>query len=57
MFTSLLQDARLAIRGLMKQPTYSLTVVGLMTLGIAGNTAVFCVFNGLFLQFPYVILG
>jgi len=50
MFSSIAQDARLAIRGLLKQPTYTFTVVGLLTLGIAGNTAVFCVFNGLFLR-------
>jgi predicted permease len=50
MFSSVVQDARLAIRGLLKQPTYTLTVIGLLTVGIAGNTAVFCVFNGLFLR-------
>jgi predicted permease len=50
MFSSLVQDARHAIRSLGKQPTYSLTVIGLLTLGIAGTTAVFCVFNGLFLR-------
>ena len=50
MFSSIVQDARLAIRCLIKQPTYSLTVIGLLTLGIAGNTAVFSVFNGLFLR-------
>ncbi|UCG88286.1 MAG: ABC transporter permease, partial [Gemmatimonadota bacterium] len=50
MLSSMVQDARLAIRGLLKQPTYTLTVVGLLTVGIAGNTAVFCVFNGLFLR-------
>jgi predicted permease len=50
MISSIVQDARLAIRGLVKQPTYSLTVIGLLTLGIAGNTAVFSVFNGLFLR-------
>jgi len=50
MFSSIAQDARLAIRGLLKQPTYSITVIGLLTLGIAGNAAVFCVFNGLFLR-------
>jgi hypothetical protein len=50
MFSSVVQDARLAIRSLLKQPTYTLTVIGLLTVGIAGNTAVFCVFNGLFLR-------
>jgi len=49
-FSSIVQDTRLAIRCLLKQPTYALTVIGLLTLGIAGNTAVFCVFNGLFLR-------
>jgi predicted permease len=50
MLSSIAQDVRLAVRSLIKQPTYALTVVGLLTLGIAGNTAVFCVFNGLFLR-------
>jgi predicted permease len=50
MLSSIVQDARLTLRTLLKQPTYSLTVIGLLTLGIAGNTAVFCVFNGLFLR-------
>ncbi len=50
MVSSIAQDLRLAIRSLAKQPTYALTVIGLLTLGIAGNTAMFCVFNGLFLR-------
>ena len=50
MVASFLQDIRISVRSLVKQPTYSLTIVGLLTLGIAGNTAVFSVFNGLFLR-------
>jgi predicted permease len=50
MFASLLQDVRFAVRSLAKQPTYTLTAVGMLALGIAGNTAIFSVFNGLFLR-------
>lgn len=44
------QDLRYAVRTLSKQPAYSLTVIGMLTLGIAGNAAIFSVFNGLFLR-------
>ncbi len=48
--TSVVHDIRYAVRSLLKQPAYSLTVVGMLTLGIAGNTTIFSVFNGLFLR-------
>ena len=48
--SSLVSDVRYAVRQLVRQPMYALTVVLLMTLGIAGNAAVFRVYNGLFLR-------
>jgi predicted permease len=47
---SVIHDVRYAFRTLFKQPAYALTVIGMLTLGIAGNTAIFSVFNGLFLR-------
>jgi len=47
---ALIGDVRYAVRQLILQPTYSAMVVLLMALGIAGNAAVFRVFNGLFLR-------
>lgn len=43
-------DVRYAVRQLLRQPGYGLMIVLLMTFGIAGNAAVFRVFNGLFLR-------
>ena len=48
--TSLLGDIRFAFRTLSKQPIYTLTIVGMLTLDIAGNAAIFSIFNGLFLR-------
>jgi predicted permease len=50
MLATISHDIRYAIRILIKQPVYSLTAIGMLTLGIAGNTAMFSVFNGLFLR-------
>jgi hypothetical protein len=47
---SVIHDVRYAFRTLFRQPAYALTVIGMLTLGIAGNTAIFSVFNGLFLR-------
>jgi predicted permease len=47
---ALMGDIRFAVRQLLRQPVYGGTIVLLMTLGIAGNAAVFRVFNGLFLR-------
>ena len=47
---SVIHDVRYAFRTLFRQPAYTLTVIGMLTLGIAGNTAIFGVFNGLFLR-------
>ena len=48
--SALMGDIRFAFRQLVRQPLYSGTIVLLMALGIAGNAAVFRVFNGLFLR-------
>ncbi len=48
--TSLFGDLRFAFRTLAKQPIYTLTIVGMLTLAIAGNTTIFSIFNGLFLR-------
>jgi len=48
--SALIGDIRYAVRQLVRQPLYGVMVVVLMTLGIAGNTAMFRVFNGLFLR-------
>jgi len=43
-------DVRFALRQLIRQPGYAATVVVLMSVGVAGNAAVFRVINGLFLR-------
>jgi predicted permease len=43
-------DVRFAARQLVQQPMYSLTIVFLMAVGIAGNAAVFRIVNGLFIR-------
>ena len=43
-------DLRVACRILRVNPAFSLTVILLLALGVAGNTAIFSVFNGLFLR-------
>jgi predicted permease len=48
--STLIGDVRFAIRQLARQPLYGTMIVLLMALGIAGNAAVFRVFNGLFLK-------
>lgn len=41
---------RHSIRLLSARPAFSLTVIGILALGIAGNAAVFSLFDGLFLR-------
>ncbi len=48
--SEIIGDVRYAARQLVRQPLYSTVVVLLMALAIAGNAAVFRVFNGLFLK-------
>ena len=44
------QDARFGVRMVFKNPGFSLVVIAVLTLGIAGNAAVFSLFNGLALK-------
>lgn len=48
--TSLVNDVASAIRQLARQPFFSAAIVALMAVGIAGNAAVFRIFNGMFLR-------
>jgi predicted permease len=51
---NLIHDVRFALRALAKRPTYTLLTVLVLGLAIGANTAVFSVFNGLFLRpLPY----
>src|SRR6476619_6524364 len=45
-----LSDVRYAIRALAKNPAFSLTVVGVLTIGIALNAAVFTMLKGIALS-------
>ena len=47
---TLWRDVRFAMRMSFKQPTFSLTVVSLLAIGIAGTTTIFSVFNSLYLR-------
>lgn len=44
------KDVSYALRTLRKQPLFSLTVIFVLALGVAGTTGIFSVFNGLFLR-------
>src|SRR5215472_3222072 len=47
-------DLKVAWRSMFARPAFSLMVVGMLALGIAGNAAIFSLFNGLFLRpFPF----
>jgi len=48
--SALLGDIRFALRQLIRQPLYGITIVVLMTVGVAGNAGMFRIFNGLFLR-------
>src|SRR5258707_1233900 len=45
-------EIKLALRALVRKPGFSLAVVAMFALGIAANTAIFSIFNGLFLSSP-----
>jgi macrolide transport system ATP-binding/permease protein len=44
------QDARFGLRMLIKNPAFSLVVIAVLSLGIAGNAAIFSLFKGLALK-------
>ena len=48
--SAFMSDVRYALRQIPRQPLYAGMILLLMTVGIAGNAAVFRVFNGLFLR-------
>jgi predicted permease len=43
-------DVSLALRNIRSKPAFSFAVIGMLALGVAGNTAIFSIFNGLFLR-------
>jgi putative ABC transport system permease protein len=47
---SLWYDFKVAARLISQKPAFSAAVIGMLTLGIAGNVAIFSVFDGLFLR-------
>jgi predicted permease len=50
----LFHDFKVAWRAMIARPAFSLMVIGMLALGIAGNAAIFSLFNGLFLRpFPF----
>jgi len=54
-FTEWLADLTACVRSLRRSPSFTLTVVGVLALGIGVNTAVFSVFNTAVLRpFPFV---
>lgn len=50
LMSSFATDLRYALRSLARQPFYAGMVILMIAVGIAGNTAVFRVFNGMFLR-------
>jgi putative ABC transport system permease protein len=54
LMNSLIQDARFALRGFVRQPVFTLVAVASLALGVGGNSAIFSVANGiLFHPLPY----
>src|SRR5262245_38436026 len=55
MLNTLWQDVRFAWRQIRMRPSFALIVGGILAVGVAGNAAVFSLFNGLFLRpLPFV---
>jgi len=50
MITDVWQDVRFGTRMLIKKPGFSLVVIAVLSLGIAGNAAIFSLFKGLALK-------
>jgi putative ABC transport system permease protein len=47
---SLWYDFKVALRLMLKKPAFSAAIIGMLALGVAGNVAIFSIFNGLFLR-------
>ena len=47
---SMWQDLRVAVRAMRLSPGFSAAVIGMLAMAIAGNTAIFSIFDGLFLR-------
>jgi hypothetical protein len=45
-----LHDLRIALRQVRTNLSFSLMVMGMLALGVAGNAAIFRIFNSLFLR-------
>src|SRR5215475_13905661 len=45
-----IHDLRTAFRNIRLQPWFNLMVIGMLALGIAGNSAIFSIFDGLVLR-------
>ncbi len=50
MFGTLWHDLKVAFRTIGNKPGFSLMVIGMLAAGIAGNAAIFSIFDGLFLR-------
>jgi putative ABC transport system permease protein len=54
MLSSILQDIRFAVRGILRAPGFALTVFAILGIGIGSSVAVFSVVNGVLLKsLPY----